>query len=469
MQTIIQHTETFLTRIYEKVNTGITDVDELSSDILEDCKELARNIVQEAIIQMNENLREDKRTRKELGLTLKEKDRPRVLLTKLGELKFNRDCYYNKKTNHYETPLDKMISVERYTRVGDAVSAELVTMATEVSYAKSSSIVTGGKVSRQTVKNQIQRTPMLEKQADETIREAKILDVYADEDHVHMQKQNKERGKKNKIVPLVTVTEGIEKVCKNRNRTINTMHFVDENFDSSSLWESVEGYIEKTYNTENIDTIRIHADGGKWIRNGLESFANVEHVMDGYHLQKRLKQLDRVFKGRNVRKRINEAIRENNFSKVEQIISELYKDCNSSNDAKLLQEMLTYLGSNWEAIVNRYEEDMTGSCTEGQVSHVLSERFSRNPMGWSEAGLGKLAKLRVYTKNGGKITSKQFKKNYEVNESYRQYAEKYLAKSENKYDFSWIEDMRELYIPDTTSGTQQAIRNLGRMQDHFLN
>ena len=468
METIIQHTEAFLTRIYEKINTGITDVDELSSDIFEDCRELARNIVQEAIIQMNESLRADKQTRKELGLTLKEKDRPRVLLTKLGELNFNRDCYFNKKTNHCEMPLDKMISVEKYTRVGDAVSAELVTLATEVSYAKSTNIATGGKVSRQTVKNQIQRAPLLEMQPDEAIREAKILDVYADEDHVHMQKPGKEKGKKNKIVPLVTVTEGIENVCKNRNRTINSMHFVDENFDSSSLWESVEGYIEKAYDLNKLESVRIHADGGSWIKNGLETFANKRHVMDGYHLQKWLKKIDRIFKGKNVRKRLNQAIQERNYLKAESIISGLLKSCTSAKDAKSLQELMTYLGSNWEAIVNRYEEDMTGSCTEGQVSHVLSERFSRNPMGWSEAGLGKLAKLRVYTKNGGKITSKQFKKDYEANESYRQYAEKYLAKPENKYDFSWIENMNEIYIPDTTSGTQQAIRNLGRMRDRFL-
>ena len=37
---------------------------------------------------------------------LKEKDRPRQLLTALGTIRFERDYYYTKKRNYYESPLD---------------------------------------------------------------------------------------------------------------------------------------------------------------------------------------------------------------------------------------------------------------------------------------------------------------------------------------------------------------------------
>ena len=58
-----------------------------------------------------------------------------------------------------------------------------------------------------------------------------------------MQREGRAKGKKSRMVPLVTVTEGIEKESKGRNRTRNAMHFVDENFDTKALWKSVEGYI----------------------------------------------------------------------------------------------------------------------------------------------------------------------------------------------------------------------------------
>ena len=63
-------------------------------------------------------------------------------------------------------------------------------------------------------------------------KEVDTLHIFADEDHVHMQKPSKKRGKKNHIVLLVTVTEGIEKESKGRNITINAKHFTDEKFDT---------------------------------------------------------------------------------------------------------------------------------------------------------------------------------------------------------------------------------------------
>ena len=71
-----------------------------------------------------------------------------------------------------------------------------------------------------------------ETRPNETKKEVETLHIFADEDHVHMQKPSKKRGKKNRIVPLVTVTEGIEKESKGRNKTINAKHFTDEKFDT---------------------------------------------------------------------------------------------------------------------------------------------------------------------------------------------------------------------------------------------
>jgi len=465
MKTIIQHTEAFLITIYEKISTGITDVDKLSSDVLEDCKELSRKIVIEAIEEMNRNLRDDKQERKELGLVLKEKNRTRELYTEIGTLKYQRDYYYNRYSGSYETPIDEMIGVRKYERVGDTVRARLVTLATDVSYARSSDIVSNGRLSRQTVRNCILSAPALEKKPEKNPekRQQRVLDVYADEDHAHMQKPNKQKGKRNMMVPLVTVTEGKTQVCKGRNATIRPMHFVDEQMNAKNLWESVEGYIADTYDVEGIEKIYIHADGGKWIQNGLENFGNIEHVMDGYHLKKRLRDVNRKFPQANIGSRLEQAIKNKDSERAEAIIEDTVKWCSSSKDLDEITELLTYLKTNWESIVNRYNEGVTGSCTEGQVSHILSERFSRNPMGWSEEGLGKLTKLRVYCKNGGKITSDHFKENYEQDKLYKVIAQDYLKKPEGLYDFSWMTELKENYIFDTSNATQQSVRNLGKM------
>ncbi|MDD3400159.1 MAG: UPF0236 family protein [Eubacteriales bacterium] len=56
-------------------------------------------------------------------------------------------------------------------------------------------------------------------------------------------------------------------------------------------------------------------------------------------------------------------------------------------------------------MVKREQGDLCGSCTEPLVSHVLSDRLSRNPLAWSADGLRQMAMLRAFTKNGGVVTS----------------------------------------------------------------
>lgn len=469
MERIIHLTEAFLEKIFTEHAYSITDLDATASALKKDSDKLSREILQVLIEEMNVSFRKDKSTRKELGLVIKEKDRPRNVLTELGEIKFSRDYYYNKDAEEYETPLDVMMSVEQRARIGGAVSAELATKAAVESYERSTQDVTGGLVSRQSVRNHILKAPELEKEsAGSEKRKVEILDVYADEDHVHLQKPGKDKGKKSKIVPLVTVTEGKVKIGTNRYATVNAMHFVDEQMDADSLWESVEGYILKTYDMDCLKEIRLHGDGAKWINKGLENFPNVVRVLDGFHLQEHLKGISRKFPKHFVQSRINNALAEDNKEVVESILSSLVKLCKEEKDFEKIQEVHTYLFSNWEAAVNRFKEGISGSCTEGLVSHVLSERFSRNPMGWSEKGVGKLSKIRVYCKNGGKLKAKHFKSSYSEKESYKEYASRCVADFVKGSNLSWISELRENYIFDTASGTQQAIKKIGRCRSDIF-
>ena len=459
MENIIQQ---IAIELVEKINKKafsekLTDLDKLAADIFEDCTDYARLMMQEVIHIRNLQFREDKAFRRQEGLVLKEKDRPRQILTKLGMIEWNRDYYYDKGDESYVFPLDHMLGIRKYERIGDEVTAQLLSRATEVSFAKSTDIVTGGSVSRQSVHNHIIKANIPEKQPETENKPVKELHVYADEDHVHMQRPEKKRGKQNQIVPLVTVTEGTVSAGIRRNRTIEPMHFVDEKQSSKMLWKSVEGYIAKAYDVEQIDKIYIHGDGGKWIRNGLETFPNVTHVMDGYHFFKELKAFARKFPERNVKVALVNALTKDDRKIADRFIQELAKE-----DVEILR-FGKYLFGNWEYIRNLIILDIPGSCTEGQVSHVLSERFSRNPMGWSKVGLGKLSKLRVYNINGGKLTGKDLKK--EPEERYSEYADRFIKENIGEaIDWSIFED--EQTIMNGNSGTQVLLKRYGT--DHGI-
>ena len=40
---------------------------------------------------------------------------------------------------------------------------------------------------------------------------------------------------------------------------------------------------------------------------------------------------------------------------------------------------------------------------EGHVSHILADRMSSRPLGWSKTGADKMSRLRIYERNGGSM------------------------------------------------------------------
>ena len=82
---------------------------------------------------------------------------------------------------------------------------------------------------------------------------------------------------------------------------------------------------------------------------------------------------------------------------------ELKEKINSDSGKRGIEEGAKYLLRNWNAERIRLlrKEGVIGSSTESHVSHVLSERMSSRPMGWSKKGMSKMAELREYYYDGG--------------------------------------------------------------------
>lgn len=94
---------------------------------------------------------------------------------------------------------------------------------------------------------------------------------------------------------------------------------------------------------------------------------------------------------------------------LHQTIREIFKELLSVAETKVekerIKEARRYILNNWEGIVicKEEEEDVIGCSAEGHISHVLSARLSSRPLGWSKEGLKIMAKLRVFSRNGGNL------------------------------------------------------------------
>lgn len=151
--------------------------------------------------------------------------------------------------------------------------------------------------------------------------------------------------------------------------------------------------------------IYLNADGGTWIKSGMKQIAGIIYVLDEFHLEKYLTKLTSHMKDsrEDATNELRTAIRSKTKNEFEEIVERLEGCLENEIGLKRITDAKEYILSNWTAakLRLRHKDGVTGSSTEGHVSHVLSSRMSSRPMGWSLKGATKMAKLRAYDLNGG--------------------------------------------------------------------
>ena len=402
METIIaQITKNVVEKILKNIEkNGICEICQTAESFLSILKEGALELLSAAVEKVDSALLQAKKERSVDRMTVKQRNVPRTVITSLGELTYKRTYYkVDKGTMIYLT--DHIIGIEPFERVSKELCAELVQNTASMSMQKAAK-TTGTTVSRQTVNNKV----LAMRDAVTEISKAKStpceLHLFADEDHAHL------RPKRSVIVPIVTVTEGIDTSNDKRHKTIEPIHFQGYGMDTHIFVENVVAAIYEKYDMSKVKRVFIHADGGNWIKSLGTLLPNATFVMDGFHLEKYLKKLFRLDGAVHYAGAIRKAIKENRFKSFAEYCSAISQKQDEKGQKKL-GEIVNYFQNNWDSIVERTNGEHCGSCTEPLVSHVLSERLSRNPLAWSKEGLGKMAMLRIFEENGGKVTAEHIR------------------------------------------------------------
>lgn len=337
----------------------------------------------------DKELREDKKSRKEQGLTIERAGDSREIITMIGALKYSR-TYYKKKSGGYIYPIDEYAGVDSYMRVSGGTCLALIQAATHQSYAKSSFEVTDGIISKQTVMNKIREATVPEYKAAKPLKTVPYLHIDADEDHVKL------AGGKGTCtaVPLITVYEGIKRQGK-RGICINSFSISVYNKSPDEIWDKVLTEIEHRYDISKTK-IYIHGDGAAWIRAAREWFPGSVFVLDQYHKNKYLLQATSGFTAEECkiyRAKIRKILKSGDKNELAVVQAEM---CESHPEmVKNIMECTGYLLGNFDAIYIRNidEEANNGGSTEPHVSHILSSRLSTRPMAWSRKTLEHIAPI----------------------------------------------------------------------------
>lgn len=382
-------TETALKLI--KSGNGLS---EIVAEIKKETDELGRGICTEILEALDKSLLNDPNRKKEWHVERRNEEN--TIITKLGEITYERTYFKSKYGKGYRHLVDEILDIGVHTRIDDEVYAELAETSADLSYRKAGKNVGEVEISGQTAmksvrkieKLKLERTP-LEK------RIVEILYVEADEDHIALQ------SGKSAMPRLVYVHEGID--IQGRRRLKSPYYLASLKGKPGDLWQEVYEYIEDNYAVDKIKQIYLSGDGAAWIRQGLDYLPKAKFVLDKYHMNKYVTKATAHMK--EYTSEIWNCINEPDLEGLGLVFNELYLATESESKRKEIKESWDYFGNNWDGIKIRSTEaaNIVGCSAEGHNSHILASRMSSRPMGWSKDGADKMARLRAFKANDGKV------------------------------------------------------------------
>lgn len=330
----------------------------------------------------------------------------RTIITTAGDVTFEQTVYRERASGKYRRLMEEILRLPTHERFSPLAEAKVLSEAEEHSYRHAAESVSykGQTVSKTAVMEKIHKIaedlPPEEKTAEK--KQARILYIEADEDHIHRQKD----GKTGTILgKLIYIFDGKEVVCKGRNALVNT-HYHGGLYEGSEenfrLWEEVREYIEDHYETDYLEKIFITSDGGAWIKAGKECIPGSILVADKFHLLKYITKASNLIpdEREDIKGLFYRHIYKNRREEVKLLLKRIGEE---SGREDVVEEVWTYFKNNWSAIQRAFHDpDAEGCSAEGHVSNVYSDRMSSRPMGWSEKGSDRMCRLRCYVRNHGR-------------------------------------------------------------------
>lgn len=461
---ILQFIENDIKEIEKNVRSlldGEKDAADLSNDVHERVLRLGCRLISEIYEQIDEEI--FKSLVRKNKYYVEQKDMPRSLVDVMGTISFKRRGYVPKHGGEYIYLLDLIMGFDDNQKVTMAAAAKILEEAVESSYAKAGKKVSlTDQVSKETVKD-IVHGLVVEFPVKELTEKKKLknLHIVADEDHVAAQFWEKKGDLKtsstgNKINTIIdkiivlfedVVDDAPEDSKNHRYRLVGKHTFCGVYKGSENnykLWQEVQDYISANYDLDVLERVYVAGDGAPWIRAGAEVLLNGRFVLDKFHMMKYLNQSVCHLENEDEMKEymwgcINEADKDGLKEAFRSILEVTDKDSNKYEDVK---ESRDYFMNNWDGIEIRSTESggVWKCCAEGQVSHVLSDRLSSRPMGWSELGCDNISKLRAYTRNDGKIIDLlRYQEKHQTLEAKRKEQDDLIAdikKRQNGWDYA---------------------------------
>ena len=336
--------------------------------------------------------------------------RERTLITSLGLITFNKTYYKSKnKINgkyKYYSYLEDYLGIDKWAKMSLSCEVNLINNALDNGMTWASvNTIPNHSISRQTISTKIKNINFNYFENIVKKETPKILYIEADEVHANLQSRNK--GTKNKIIPVILTHEGHKEDFVRKKELKNTHYIASSILKTDKLWEETYKYLDATYDLNKVDKIFLSSDGGTWITGYDIAFPNVIFVLDKFHYRK---ALNYIFKKDPITTNIADSYLRNKMINEFKILVktqyQLYPD-----QKKMMIQKQNYLINHIDGIINQNHPDYNCPCSmEGHISNKYAKFITSRPHSYSKDGIENITQLLTMKANKIRLTEEIYYK-----------------------------------------------------------
>lgn len=430
---------------------------ELEHNIFNSTNELNLDILKQILEYLDLEYKNSKKRKDKYYV---QQTRERTLITSLGLLTFNKTYYKSKmKINgkyEYYSYLEDYLGIAKWAKMTLAAEVILINNALDNGYSWSANnSIPNYITTRQTISSKIQS---INYNYVENIPKKDTPEViYIEADEVHANLQSRDKGTKNRIVPVILTHEG-HKEDFVKKKELKEQHYIASSIlKTDKLWNEAYKYLDTKYDLGKEPTIFISGDGGSWIKGFDEAFPNAIYVLDPFHYFN--KKLAYIFKKEPIITSIADSYLRNKmideFKLLVNVQIEKYPE-----QKKDMIKVQNFLIENIEGIINQKHPLYKCPCSmEGHISNKYAKFITSRPHAYSEDGLENIIQLLTMKANKIKLTEEIYSNFKSGISTYKQLnLEKYinnfrnqankLIDSNNKYNIEYHIDNHNFNLKD---------------------
>ena len=430
---------------------------ELEHNIFNSTNELNLDILKQILEYLDLEYKNSKKRKDKYYV---QQTRERTLITSLGLLTFNKIYYKSKmKVNgkyEYYSYLEDYLGIAKWAKMTLAAEVILINNALDNGYSWSANnSIPNYITTRQTISSKIQS---INYNYVENIPKKDTPEViYIEADEVHANLQSRDKGTKNRIVPVILTHEG-HKEDFVKKKELKEQHYIASSIlKTDKLWNEAYKYLDTKYDLGKEPTIFISGDGGSWIKGFDEAFPNAIYVLDPFHYFN--KKLAYIFKKEPIITSIADSYLRNKmideFKLLVNVQIEKYPE-----QKKDMIKVQNFLIDNIEGVINQKHPLYKCPCSmEGHISNKYAKFITSRPHAYSEDGLENIVQLLTMKANKIKLTEEIYSNFKSGISTYKQLnLEKYinnfrnqankLIDSNNKYNIEYHIDNHNFNLKD---------------------